>query len=129
MSGFERGQGEGFYPSSNKNMEATQAAPFADGYVSQGRGIFRGALVTAIGMPVAGAPVVMIVRDGPTGPILHKIPMYGVASVSTPLFIPWNLENGLYVTGLAALVGTQVVTMAAVHECSEPGLQPQAEPR
>lgn len=126
---FSRNQGEGFYPSSVKTMEATAAVPFADGYVSQGRGQLRGGKLFVSGMPVAGAPVVVTITDGPGGDLLWSIPLYGTPTIAIDLDIPFKIEAGVYITGLAAVVGTQIVSGMFIHEVNEPGPQPQAEPK
>jgi hypothetical protein len=82
-----------------------------------------------MGMPVAGAPVVMIIRDGPTGDIMWEIPLYGAETVQYDLNISFKIESGIYVTGLAAVVGVQIVSATFIHEVNEPGPQPQAEPK
>lgn len=129
MGDFERGKGQGFYPSSVKTLASDAGTPFLDGYVSQGRGQFRTGLLITTGMPTAGLPISLIIRDGPAGPVLFELILAGYATAVFPLEIPFELENGIYVTGAGVLAGTQVIRGTFIHEVSEPGVLPQAQPR
>ena len=121
----ERAHGHGYFLSSAFPLISTSAAPFANGYVAQGRGTLRYGLMVISGFPVAAAPKVAVIRDGPAGQVIYQIPLYGAATVQIFLDISWELENGVYVTGLAALAGVEVVGGTFCFENREPGNSPQ----
>jgi hypothetical protein len=70
--------------------------------------------------------MVLVLSDGPAGEVLYRIPCVGAETVSVALNIPFELENGLYAAGVAAIAGVSVAFGTFVLENREPGNSPQA---
>lgn len=128
-SPFDRPQGYGFSSGSIFPISSNAGGLFADGYVIENRGTLRSVYISFSGMAVSGAPDIMVVRDGPSGQVLLKLPLYGVPTVGLVIPIPVEVENGVYVTGISGLSGYEAVEATFVFENREPGQSDQEFPR
>lgn len=128
-SPFQRPQGLGFSTNSVVRLTSNAAALFADGYVKEKRGTLRAFVLTSNGMPTAGTPPTIEIKDGVSGPTLFKVSMYGIDTNAVEVCIPIEVETGLYVSGVSALSGTQGVEVTFIFEERDPAPADQEFPR